>query len=267
MSEFEELIDIMERLRGEGGCPWDRKQSYETLRAYIVEEAYELVEAITNGLPDKIKEESGDLLLQIVFIASIAKEKCQFDINDVINSLCGKLIRRHPHVFADESVADSDEVLRNWERIKLEEKKVEEANPSESKSDSILSGVPRTLPALLKAYRIQEKAAHVGFDWEKEDISPILLKIQEEMVEVEKAIEEKDSVGIEEEIGDLLFASVNLARHLGVNPDVALGRANEKFMLRFSEIEKMIKESGRNWAEFSLGDLDNMWNLAKKRVG
>ena len=267
MGKFDELVGIMEKLRGEGGCPWDRKQSHETLRAYIVEEAYELVEAITNGLPGKIIEESGDLLLQIVFIASIAKEKCQFNINDVIDNLCSKLIRRHPHVFAKESAADSDEVLRNWERIKLEEKKVEELNSSESKRSSILSGVPRTLPALLKAYRIQEKAAHVGFDWEKEDISPIFLKIQEEIEEIEKAIEEKDIMCIEEEIGDLLFASVNLARHLGVNPDVALGRANEKFMLRFSEIEKLVAESDRNWEEFSLGELDKMWNLAKKRVG
>jgi len=267
LSVFEELVGIMEKLRGEGGCPWDRKQSYGTLRAYIIEEAYELVEAITNGLPDKIKEESGDLLLQIVFIASIAKEKSQFDINDVINSLCGKLIRRHPHVFANESAADSDEVLRNWERIKLEEKKVNEANPSDDKRNSILSGVPGALPALLKAYRIQEKAAHVGFDWEKEDISPVLLKIQEEMAEIVKAVEEKDAICIEEEVGDLLFASVNLARHLEVNPDVALGRANEKFILRFYEIEKLVAESGRNWAEFSLRELDDMWNLAKERVG
>jgi len=267
LSAFDELVGIMEKLRGEGGCPWDRKQSFESLRAYIIEEAYELVEAITNGIPENIKEESGDLLLQIVFISSIAKEKSHFDINDVLNVLCGKLIRRHPHVFADESAADSDEVLRNWERIKLEEKSADEANSSGSKSNSILSGVPSGLPALLKAYRIQEKAAHVGFDWEKGNTAPIFAKIQEEINEVNIAIEEKDSACIEEEIGDMLFAGVNLARHLGVNPDAALGRANAKFMLRFSEIEKLVADSGRNWEDFSLDELENMWYIAKQNVG
>jgi MazG family protein len=256
----------MEKLRGEGGCAWDRKQSFETLRTYIVEEAYELVEAITSGLPENIKEESGDLLLQIVFLSSIAKEKCFFDINDVINNLCDKLIRRHPHVFAEENALDSDEVLRNWERIKLEEKAAGKINQSEKVESSILSGVPSGLPALLKAYRIQEKAAHVGFDWEKGNTSPIFEKIQEEIKEVEDAIEEKDTINIEEEIGDLLFASVNLARHLGINPDVALGRANAKFILRFSEIEKLIAQSGRDWSEFSLTELDNLWNSAKYQV-
>ena len=267
MSSFLKLVDIMERLRGEGGCPWDRKQSFETLRTYIIEEAYELVEAITNGTTENIKEESGDLLLQIVFLASIAKEKCFYDIDDVIDCLCDKLIRRHPHVFADESAADSDEVLRNWERIKLEEKAADKDNSSESKGNSILSGVPRGLPALLKAYRIQEKAAHVGFDWEKGDTAPIFDKIQEEIEEVKAAAESKDTVCIEEEIGDLLFAGVNLARHLGANPDAALGRANAKFMLRFSEIEKLVRQSSRDWADFSLDELDGMWNTAKKRVG
>jgi MazG family protein len=257
----------MERLRGEGGCPWDRKQSFETLRTYIVEEAYELVEAITSGAPENIKEESGDLLLQIVFLSTIAKEKCFYDINDVINNLCDKLIRRHPHVFADESAEDSDEVLRNWERIKLTEKAADDENSSESNVKSILSGVPSGLPALLKAYRIQEKAAHVGFDWERGDTAPIFEKIQEEIREIKSAMDQKDAVCVEEEIGDLLFAGVNLARHLGVNPDVALGRTNAKFMLRFSEIEKLVAKSGRNWADFSLDELDNMWNIAKKSVG
>ncbi|MCL2768196.1 MAG: nucleoside triphosphate pyrophosphohydrolase, partial [Synergistaceae bacterium] len=212
MSAFEELVGIMEKLRGEGGCPWDRKQSFESLRTYIIEEAYELVEAITNRAPDSIKEESGDLLLQIVFLSSIAKGKCYFDINDVINGICDKLIRRHPHVFSDESAADSDEVLRNWERIKLEEKASDAKNSPESENKSILSGVPSGLPALLKAYRIQEKAAHVGFDWEKGNIAPIIDKIYEEIKEVEGAAEEKDVIRIEDEIGDLLFAGVNLAR-------------------------------------------------------
>ena len=257
----------MEKLRGEGGCPWDRKQSFETLRTYIIEEAYELVDAVTNGAPENIKEESGDLLLQIVFLASIAKEKHFYDIDDVINCICDKLVRRHPHVFADACAKDSDEVLRNWERIKLEEKAADKRNSSAGKANSILSGVPSGLPALLKAYRIQEKAAHVGFDWEKGDTAPIFDKIQEEIEEVKIAAESNEAVCIEEEIGDLLFAGVNLARHLGVNPDAALGRANAKFMLRFSEIEKLVAQSNRDWADFSLEELDGMWNLAKKRVG
>ena len=269
MSAFEKLVDIMERLRGEGGCPWDRKQSLESLRAYIIEEAYELVEAITKGLPENIKEESGDLLLQIVFLSSIAGEKCYFNINDVINGLCDKLIRRHPHVFheAEESAPDSDEVLRNWERIKLEEKAADVKNASESKNRSILSGVPSALPALLKAYRIQEKAAHVGFDWEKGNSAPIFEKIQEEIKEVKEAMERNDTTCIEDEIGDLFFAGVNLARHIGINPDAALGRANAKFISRFSEIEKLVAQSGRSWAEFSLTELEDLWNLAKGRVG
>ena len=264
MSAFEELVGIMEKLRGEGGCPWDRKQSFESLRAYIVEEAYELVEAITNGTPESIKEECGDLLLQIVFLSVIAKEKSYFDINDVTLNLCDKLIRRHPHVFAEVSTMDSEEVLRNWERIKLEEKSTDKVKPSENEKNSILSGVPSGLPALLKAYRIQEKAAHVGFDWEKGDTVPIFQKIQEEIMEVKKAAEEKDTVCTEEEIGDLLFAVVNLARHLEANPDEALGRANAKFISRFSEVEKLVAESGRDWSEFSLEELDGFWGLAKK---
>ena len=267
MSVFEELVDIMEKLRGEGGCPWDRKQSFESLRIYIIEEAYELVEAITNGMPERIKEESGDLLLQIVFLSSIAKEKRYFDISDVINVLCGKLIRRHPHVFAEKSDIDNEEVLRNWERIKLEEKSADKVKPSENEKNSILSGVPSGLPTLLKAYRIQEKAAHVGFDWEKGNTKPIFDKIQEEIKEIKKAAEDKDTVCIEEEIGDLLFAGVNLARHLGVNPDEALGRANVKFMSRFFEIEKLVAQSGRDWSEYSLEELDELWGIAKKSIG
>ena len=267
MNAFEELVGIMEKLRGEGGCPWDRKQNLESLRTYIIEEAYELVEAITNGAPESIIEESGDLLLQIIFISSIAKEKYIFDINDVVSGICDKLIRRHPHVFANESVSNSDEVLRNWERIKLEEKaaNVNSANASERKS--ILSGVPKGLPALLKAHRIQEKAAHVGFDWEKGNTAPIFEKIREEIDEIKEAVDKEDAACIEDEIGDLLFAGVNLARHLGVNPDAALGRANAKFISRFSEVEKSVARSGRDWTEFTLEELDGFWDSAKECVG
>lgn len=255
---FEELVATMAKLRGESGCPWDREQTVETLRTYIVEEAYELVEAITKGVPSDIKEECGDLLLQIIFVSQIQKELGNFDIRDVAKGINEKLVRRHPHVFGTESVSGSDDVLRNWEQIKMKEKEGKKA------AGSILSGVPSGLPALIKAFRIQEKAAHVGFDWEKGDLTPLFAKISEETEELREAKEIGSSEHIEEEFGDLLFAAVNLGRHLGVNPDVALGRANSKFMSRFAEVEKTVAQSGRSWDSFSLPELDEFWNKAKR---
>lgn len=253
---FEELVEIMEKLRN--SCPWDKKQTLETLRTYIIEEAYELVDAITKGAPSGISEECGDLLLQIVFVSTIAKESHKFTIDDVIKGINEKLVRRHPHVFGSEVANDSDEVLRNWEQIKLKEKQ----EKGEDKKE-ILSGVPAGLPALIKAFRIQEKAAHVGFDWEKGNLEPLFAKINEEIEEVREAKAAGEFSEIEEEFGDLLFATVNLGRHLGVNPDVALGRANSKFMSRFAQVEKMVEKSGRNWSSFTLEELDNFWNIAK----
>lgn len=264
LGAFDELIAVMAKLRGEGGCPWDRKQTNETLRTYIVEEAYELVEAITGGIPSDIKEECGDLLLQIVFISQIAKENGQFEIDDVVSGIVQKLVRRHPHVFGSVVANDSDEVLRNWEQIKLKEKESKRGTIKEAESGGILSGVPSGLPALLKAFRIQEKVAHVGFDWEKGNLEPLFDKVYEEIDELREANDLKESSHIEEEFGDLLFAAVNLGRHLGVNPDVALGRANLKFMSRFAKVEKMVAESGKSWDSFSLAELDNFWNKAKE---
>lgn len=257
MVAFDELVGIIEKLRVE--CPWDKKQTLETLRTYIIEEAYELVEAITKGAPSEIREECGDLLLQIIFVSAIAKETGKFDIDGVIQSISEKLVRRHPHVFGSVVANDSEEVLRNWEQIKLKEK--EEKG---SANAAILSGVPAGLPALLKAFRIQEKAAHVGFDWERGNLQPVLAKVHEEILELCEANDAGEFSHIEEEFGDLLFASVNLGRHLGVNPDVALSRANAKFMSRFGLVEKMVAQSGRGWDSFSLDELDDFWNKAKQ---
>ena len=250
----------MARLRGEGGCPWDREQTMDSIRTYIVEEAYELVDAISRGDRDEIVEEGGDLLLQVVFLARMGEEQGSFTISDVIKGLIEKLVRRHPHVFSDWSADSSGQVLQKWEEIKTLEKE------SKNKDMSLLAGVPEGLPPLAKAARIQSKAAHVGFDWKKGDLAPIYDKLDEEIGEVKCAVAEGDADEIEDEIGDLLFAAVNLARHLDVNPDSALGRANRKFSERFREVESIIRETGRPWDSFSLDALDILWEEAKKRM-
>jgi MazG family protein len=261
---FHRLIEIMERLLGEGGCPWDRKQTFATLRTYIIEEAYELTEAITKEASQDICEESGDLLLQVVFIAALAQRQGLFDINDVISTLCDKLVRRHPHVFGDIHVEGAGEVIANWEQIKLREK-AQKAGGHKKNPSRLFSGVPKGLPAIMKAYRIQEKASHVGFDWENGDTGPIIGKIEEEVSEVEEALQDEMDPGrVEEEIGDLVFAIVNLARHVKVNPEAAVERANQKFITRFEEVEKRVGASGRTWKEHSLKELDAYWDEVKK---
>ena len=250
----------MARLRGEGGCPWDREQTMDSIRTYIVEEAYELVDAISRGDRDEIVEEGGDLMLQVVFLARMGEEEGSFTISDVIKGLIEKLVRRHPHVFSDWSADSSGQVLQKWEEIKTLEKE------SKNKDMSLLAGVPEGLPPLAKAARIQSKAAHVGFDWKKGDLAPIYDKLDEEIAEVKSAVAEGNVDEIEDEIGDLLFAAVNLARHLDVNPDSALGRANRKFSRRFREVESMVRETGRPWDSFSLDALDILWKEAKKRT-
>lgn len=257
---FAELVTIMNKLRRPGGCPWDREQTMESLRKYIIEEAYELVEAISDGKIKDIIEESGDLLLQPVFISEIAQEAGLFSIDDVITSINEKLIRRHPHVFGDISVKDSEGVVKNWEKIKRSEKSQEGNNTGFS---SVLSGVPDQIPALLKSLRIQEKAANVGFDWPKNDTLSVLDKIEEEIQELRAEIIEKDYVKIEEELGDLFFALVNLSRHLDVDPEIALHKASSKFVHRFNQIEKMIENQQKSWDDYTLDELDEMWNIAK----
>jgi XTP/dITP diphosphohydrolase/tetrapyrrole methylase family protein/MazG family protein/ATP diphosphatase len=266
VDEFGELLSIMERLRGPGGCPWDREQTMTDLRPYIVEEAYELTDAITRGDAAGVREESGDLLLQIVFLASIASasgnETERFDIRDVIRTICDKLIRRHPHVFGDVKADGSAQVIRNWEQIKQEERK------NKKESSSVLAGVPKGLPPLAKAHRIQGKAAHVGFDWPEGDLNPLFEKLYEEADELREAVAdagaEKDHV--EEELGDLLFMTVNLARHLGVSPDAALSRACDKFSARFRSVEQDAEAEGRRLDTYTLSELDALWDNAKRKL-
>lgn len=261
---FDEIVDIIERLRAPGGCPWDREQTLQTLRTPITEEAYELAEAITRlesgGGMGAVKEEAGDLLLQVVFVASLAKEQGAFDMRDVVRTICDKLIRRHPHVFGTVDAKDADEVLRNWESIKLEERR-------EKKEDlSILAGVPDGLPPLLKANRLQGKAAHVGFDWPKGDSGPLFAKLEEEIGELREAAGRGDARDIEDELGDVLFMAVNLARYLKTDPDAALSRACAKFKARFQLMEDMAAEEGRPLSAHSLEELDALWDRAKERL-
>ena len=265
---FDEIVNIIERLRAPGGCPWDRKQTLESLRPCITEESYELADAITRKDMTGVKEEAGDLLLQVVFVASLASEQGAFDMKEVVRAICDKLVRRHPHVFGqDAGLSDADAVLRNWERIKLEERQ-------EKKEDlSILAGVPDGLPPLLKAARLQGKAAHVGFDWPRgdecapADAGPLFAKLDEEIGELREAVGRGDSRDMEDELGDVLFMTVNLARRLNVDPDAALSRVCAKFKDRFRLMEEMAAGEGRPLSDHTLAELDALWDRAKERLG
>lgn len=258
--KFNELVEIVKRLRKE--CPWDREQTNESIKAATIEEAYEVVEAIEKKDYDDLKSELGDLLLHVVFHTIIASETDSFSIDDVIESIKNKLIRRHPHVFGDVTVSGSNEVKKNWEEIKLREGR-----------KSILDGVPEILPALQRAHRLQEKAAKVGFDWEKkEDVWKKVIEEIEEMHEVElkkststdKNSEEKLYEILENEVGDVFFALVNYARFLGINPENALRRTNSKFIARFNYVEKQISKLGKQISESNLEEMDKYWEESKK---
>jgi len=249
---LEELAKIMAALRGENGCPWDREQTRESLKPFIVEESYEVLEAIDEKSPENIKEELGDLLFQIVFQSRIAEERGEFTLTDVIDTIAKKMIRRHPHVFGDADVRTSREVLANWEEIKKTEGK---------QRDSILEGVPKTLPSLLRAQRLQARAARVGFDWEKSD--DLLAKLDEEICEFKSEFGKKNEEGMEDELGDVLFMLVNIARFIGVNPEDALRKTISKFISRFRYIEMAAAESGRTLSEMSLAEMDALWDQAK----
>jgi MazG family protein len=258
--KFNELVEIVKRVRKE--CPWDREQTNESIKAATIEEAYEVVEAIEKKDYDNLKSELGDLLLHVVFHTIIASETDNFSIDDVIESIKSKLIRRHPHVFGDATVSGSDEVKKNWEEIKLREGR-----------KSILDGVPEILPALQRAHRLQEKAAKVGFDWEKkEDVWKKVIEEIEEMHEVElkksastdKNSEEKLYEFLENEVGDVFFALVNYARFLGINPENALRRTNSKFIARFNYVEKQISKLGKQISESNLEEMDKYWEESKK---
>jgi len=254
MKEFDKLVELFERLRAPGGCPWDARQTHKSISRCVVEEAYELVDAIDTDDVSHLREELGDVLLQVLFHSTIAKDLGEFTIQDVINDLADKLIYRHPHVFGNESVSDSQEVIRNWERLKSRE---------EGKKDraSILDGIPEALPELLKARKIQSAASRVGFDWQ--DPRGAADKVTEEAGELLGAMERKDVEEITDEIGDLLFSIVNLARFAGVDPESALRRANRKFIKRFSRIESEARRRGIPLEEMSLKDMDKVWEQAK----
>lgn len=248
------LVRVMAALRGEKGCPWDKQQTHRSLRQYLLEECYEVLEAIEENDMHKLCEELGDLLLQIVFHAHLANERGDFSLNDVVAKITEKMIRRHPHVFGDLSVRDSEEVLLNWQRIKQRERGDEE-------KQSILDGIPRHLPALLRAQKIQARAARVGFDWET--IEGAWEKVEEELAELKQAYRGEDAGALEEEIGDLLFAIVNIARFLGVEPELALTRTNDKFVSRFRYIEETAREAGRELQDMTLVEMDGLWEEAK----
>jgi len=255
---FDSLLAVMDRLRDPGGCPWDREQTLQTLAPYLLEEAYEVVDAIATGQPQELCEELGDLLIQIVFLARIAREKKWFDIDDVCECIAEKMVRRHPHVFGDRKVADSSEVLRNWEEIK----RTEGAGSDER---SVLDGVPGSLPALLKAFRMTEKAAAVGFDWRRP--LDVMGKMHEEMDELEAELSMGGGVAtdrVRAEMGDVLFVMANLARHLGVEPETALQESNAKFKRRFQAMEERTRNAGRNLRDMDLREQDALWEDVKR---
>jgi len=248
-SKFEELVGVIRKLRKE--CPWDREQTNDSIKAATIEEAYEVVDAIDNKEFDELKKELGDLLLHIVFHSVIAEENNKFKIEDVIDSIKKKLINRHPHVFGNVKVNNSEDVKRNWEIIKLEEGR-----------DSVLEGIPVNLPSLQKAHRLQEKAAKVGFDWEKKE--DVWKKVEEELREMQEAEKDNSKEAFENEIGDVFFALVNYARFLGINPENALRKTNKKFVNRFNYIEKSLKEKNKKISDSNLEEMDHYWNESKK---
>jgi tetrapyrrole methylase family protein/MazG family protein len=249
MGSFDSLVQIVARLRAPDGCPWDREQTHKSLRPYVIEEAYEVVEAIDKGDPTTLTEELGDLLLQTLLHAQIASETGDFDITDVIGSIAAKMVRRHPHVFGKLSVAGSQEVLANWEAIKKAEREDEQ---------TMFSGIPNHMPALQAAQEVQSRAARVGFDWK--DIAGVLEKVAEE---VEELSQSRDSSTLSAEFGDILFALVNAARHLGINAEMALRSANQKFVERFTRMEAMARAQGVELASLTLEEQDQLWNRAK----
>ena len=251
-----ELEKIMSRLRAPGGCPWDREQTHESLKRYLIEEAYELIDAVDDADDEHMMEELGDVLLQILFHSQIAKEEKRFDLQKVARVCCEKLIRRHPHVFADQKIKDSKAVIRQWEEIKKGEK-------AGQKRESVLDGIPRHLPALSQAEKIQKKASKAGFDWP--EIDGVVAKIEEEFREVKEALKKGNPKAIRGEIGDLLFAVVNLCRFQDESPEEVLRNTIKKFYRRFQFIELALKKAGKPMDKTSLEELDKLWNQAKRK--
>jgi tetrapyrrole methylase family protein / MazG family protein len=277
---FAKLAAVMARLRAPGGCPWDREQTHSTLRTYLIEEAYEVLDALDSRDDSKFAEELGDLLLQVLFHAQIAAEDRRFSINDVIREIHDKMIRRHPHVFGSVKAKTSAQVLRNWELLKKQERQSkatnafvaglarpsagEPARPSDSEGGSLVDGVPHTIPALLEAFQLTRKAARIGFDWDK--VEGIFDKLSEESTELREALHKKDSPDrIESELGDILFVAVNLSRFLNVDPEIALHKASAKFTRRFHEMEKIAREQGTTLSEIPRTQLESLWDQSKQR--
>ena len=253
---FRKLIELMAALRGPEGCPWDRKQTPGSLKPFLVEECYEVIDALDGRQPDKIKEELGDLLFQIIFHARIAEEAGQFSMHDVMTAIHEKMTRRHPHVFGDEKLSTDKEVLANWEEIKKKEKGHEDRR-------SVLEGVPKDLPSLLRAHRLQERAARVGFDWNH--LNEALPKLDEEIAEFKESLKEENAGKIEEELGDVFFTLVNISRFLGVNPDEALRKTIGKFIHRFRHIEEQAANAGRSLNDMTLDEMELLWQEAKNK--
>ncbi|GBE34675.1 nucleoside triphosphate pyrophosphohydrolase [bacterium BMS3Bbin06] len=254
MDKFERLVSIMDRLRDKNGCPWDREQTRESLKPFLIEEAYELLEAIEENSPEKIREEIGDLLFQLIFHARISEELGEFDIRDVLDSITEKMISRHPHVFGNLNLESTEEVVQRWEEHKKREGKLR---------DSVLEGVPRALPSLLRAQRVQERASRVGFDWK--EAGGVLEKIEEELEEFREAVRSGEGKRMEEELGDLLFSIVNLSRFVNINPEEALRRTTDRFIRRFRYIETGARAMGRKLDELSLEEMDRLWEEAKEK--
>lgn len=253
LEAFGQLLDIMDELREK--CPWDKKQTFESLRIQTIEETYELTEAIIDNDMDEVKKELGDILLHVVFYSKMGSEQGKFDIADVINSLCQKLIYRHPHVFGDEKANSAEAVLQNWEQLKLKEK---------GRKPNVLSGVPKSLPAMVKAYRIQDKTHSIGFDWQNRE--QVWDKVEEEINEFkDELLTDPTSENAKEEFGDLLFSLINAGRLYKINPENALEKTNLKFIKRFNYVENKILESGRTLKDTNIDEMDRLWNEAKNQ--
>ncbi len=254
---FERLVEIMARLRGPGGCPWDREQSFDTIKRYLLEETYEVMDAIDARDWDGLEDELGDLLLQAVFFAQMATEEGRFDIADSVHAICNKLVRRHPHIFADGDARTADDVSKRWDEIKAVE------NKGKAKPQGLLAGVPRSLPALVEASQIASRAARAGFDWDS--VEQVFDKMREELSELDGARASGKSEQIEDELGDLLFVVVNIARFLKVDPEQALRKTNAKFRRRFAHVEAGVEAQGKTLPEAGIAEMEVLWKAAKQK--